>query len=1382
MYDFTQLEKEFGKPNIRRCKVNGVIDDSVKMRLVDGITIPPHTSHFVDVVKDTSVYGKTDDAIGVIVSRFGDSLDLMGGGRYVCNLIDERTTVPLMNNSERTIYFPPNLHVADLEIEDEGISMDDEPVINTTDPTVENLSTNLLELGKRCKPTVADIISTIKQYRPELTDVIKDKSERKTVFRLCNCIAMESIVIGKNSNDIGSTVQRVIADEGISDTESDVEQLSVNLLKLGERCVPTTEDIERTIKEFRPELADALNEKGKERLIKFLREHIAAVQTSDLDQGLCKNQEFKIETIPNAKPIKVVPARVPLAYQQEVKDIINTWLEAGKIKPSKSDWASRIVVVTKKDGKKRVCVDYRALNALTIPDNFPLPDTQTLRESLAGSKYFATFDLSGGFNQMKLDPTTAHKTSFITEDGQYEFLVLPFGPMNGPSMFQRAITETLGDSVGSICLVYIDDIIVFAKTEDELFDRMGVLFDKLANAGLKLRADKCEIFRKKVNYLGHEITRQGMLPKSSRLKQIRDWPRPTIWGEVRSFLGLASYMRAYIKDFGEMSEPLYAMEKGKNKKLATFEWTEACQESFDKIKKALISPAVLRFPTRNDFFVLDTDASDTAFGACLQQIQYDEESAEWRLYPIAFGSKTCSAKTAARRWTATEKEMYAIVYFTRKWRHFLVGRRFILRTDHSALRWLFNWSDPAGKVGRWLSKLGEYNMYVMYRPGKENTVADALSRVIHCSDNIDREKELQLCSDAEVTDLQMRERPVDSIGRTLTVADTVVATQQQPLSKRQEAQLRRRIVARPITAADTCYPSVLATFIRDDADYDSGYDSDGDDMVNGIHVVEGDDQHLSEIEWPTRAEYDWFAQQRSDLSIGKVIDYYESMDFTKSLDPTSVDDEDYRVYCKDERGFSLGHDGLLFKEFTKGKLMLVVPRKLRTLLLSDIHNYNGHRSANDLVKTTLQKYWWPTVRKDAQDFVASCDSCLRTKVPTGINKVPMQLFEHSKPFEYVAMDIIGPMPSTSDGYEYILTIIDLNTRWVEAVPLRNQLAKTVADAFFVEWCARYGPPKKLLTDKGTNFQSELFTEFCKLLNIQKTRTTGYHPQGNGRCEKANGLLKQYITAIGAKYRREWHKVLPYALYAIRSAINSTTGFSPFELTFGEARPTSLVANDPKVTFSDNSNKSMSDGNLNINNDDVDNVDNGPPESAEMKKMQLGARKWFDDLVKRLTHFRNLAENKEDQHAQVYKRAYDKHTRNRSYKHGDKVLLLTAPHHFVHDKFLPRYEGPFQVLQSLEKKATNYKVQNCSDINDIRIVNVNKMKLYVDRLPDELGNLNDGKEIPAELAGTTQQKRQLRSDTAKWKAAEATKPKVDPICNVDLTVNWPSLGLDFIFTL
>ena len=278
------------------------------------------------------------------------------------------------------------------------------------------------------------------------------------------------------------------------------------------------------------------------------------------------------------------------------------------------------------------------------------------------------------------------------------------------------------------------------------------------------------------------------------------------------------------------------------------------------------------------------------------------------------------------------------------------------------------------------------------------------------------------------------------------------------------------------------------------------------------------------------------------------------------------------------------------------------------------------------------------------------------------------------------MDIIGPLPTTRSGYKYILTIIDMASRWVEAIPLRRTDAKTVASAFFTEWCVRYGSPSKILTDKGTNFQSDLFKAFCELLGIAKNRTSGYRPQCNGRCEKANGLLKSFITLLGAKYRQHWNLVLPYALYALRQAENQTTGCSAFELIFGQKRPPSMVNTDPKDL----------------------------KDRAELTK---GHADWLDQLCKQLERVRKLAREKEVCVQEKYKSRYDQKTRVKPFKRGDLVLVLVPPHRFVGDKFLPPYEGPFQILDFMEKRKVNCSIQAVNNEHDIRVVNVDSLKLF-----------------------------------------------------------------------
>jgi len=280
-------------------------------------------------------------------------------------------------------------------------------------------------------------------------------------------------------------------------------------------------------------------------------------------------------------------------------------LKSGVIRPSQSAWASSVCLVPKPNGTFRFCIDYRKLNAVSVSDAFPTPNTQDALDSLRGARYFATIDLLSDYWQLGMTQRAIERSAFCTRRGQFEFTRMPFGLKGAPATFCRAMNAVFSDLLWLICGVYLDNIIVFAETPEDLLRNMDIVLERLAKHGFKVKASKCCFFRKEIKYLGHTISQHGIAPLPDRLQAIRDWPTPHCLKEVRSFYGTASYYRRFVKDFAKIAEPLSSLSK---QSVRPFKWTDEAHQSFERLKEALMNAPILQFPSPDVPCILDTDA------------------------------------------------------------------------------------------------------------------------------------------------------------------------------------------------------------------------------------------------------------------------------------------------------------------------------------------------------------------------------------------------------------------------------------------------------------------------------------------------------------------------------------------------------------------------------------------------------------------------------------------------------------------------------------------------------------------------------------------------------------------------------------------------------
>lgn len=411
-------------------------------------------------------------------------------------------------------------------------------------------------------------------------------------------------------------------------------------------------------------VADDVSPKDKEKLRTLLLRHKSAFSLHEWDLGFTSVLKHEIDT-GNAEPVRQTLRRHPLALLSLIDEQVDTMLHQGIIEPSTSDWSSNIVIVHKKDGSPRFCVDYRALNNESRKDVYPLPVISECLDTLGGSKWYSTFDLKSGYHQLALEESSKPKTTFITRKGSFQFKVLPFGVCGGLNNFSRLMGLVLAGLNYEICLVYIDDIILFGPDMETHLARLDLVLTRLSAVNLKLKPSKCQILQTRVRFLGHIITREGVAKDPDKTSAVQNWPVPKKVKEVRAFLGLCSYYRKFLPNFAKLARPLHHLTKGTEK----FSWSSECDEAFNQLKNKLTTAPILALPNDDEDYVLDTDASGVSIGAVLSQMQDGQEKV------ICYGSRVCSL--AEQNYDVTRRELLAITYFLKHYRKYLLGRKFI---------------------------------------------------------------------------------------------------------------------------------------------------------------------------------------------------------------------------------------------------------------------------------------------------------------------------------------------------------------------------------------------------------------------------------------------------------------------------------------------------------------------------------------------------------------------------------------------------------------------------------------------------------------------------------------------------------------------------------
>ncbi len=450
-----------------------------------------------------------------------------------------------------------------------------------------------------------------------------------------------------------------------------------------------------------------LEEEGKLMLLEQLQRNSDVCSNKLGHTKLLCHQIFATQEV----PVKQKPYRVSSTKLKAMKELIDEMLAAEVIEPSSSAWASPVVLIPKKTGGLRFCVDYRKLNAITPSNAYPLPNIQEILESLVGASIFTSLDLNSGYWQVHMAPDSQDKTAVVCSFGLFHFKTMPFGLKNAPSTFQRLMERVLGDLKGKVCLVYLDDIIIFSPNKDQHFQDLQLVLNKLREAGLTVNMKKSKFFQRTLKFLGHVVSEDGIQVDLEKTQAIRDFPIPTNIKSLQRFLGMAGWYHRFVPNFSQIAEPLAALKR----KGVRFKWTASCQNAFDNLKQHLMESPILGHPDLNLPLVVYTDSSDVGLGAVLcQQRQPGTEEV------LAYASRTLNR--AERNYSTTEQECLAIVWALEKWRYYLEGCYFTVVIDHSSLKWVFKTNKPGTRLMRRALRLQEFTFAVEYRRGKYNVV------------------------------------------------------------------------------------------------------------------------------------------------------------------------------------------------------------------------------------------------------------------------------------------------------------------------------------------------------------------------------------------------------------------------------------------------------------------------------------------------------------------------------------------------------------------------------------------------------------------------------------------------------------------------------------
>ena len=972
------------------------------------------------------------------------------------------------------------------------------------------------------------------------------------------------------------------------------------------------------------------------------------------DLGLTDLAEHPINT-GDAAPVKQRPRRVPLAYADEEKKAVEDMLKKGVIQKSTSPWAQPIVLIKKKSGAIRPCIDYRRVNALVKPDGFPLPRVQDCLDAVAGSSLFSSFDLTSGYYQIPLKKEDIPKSAFCCKYGHYEMTRMPFGLNNASGTFQRTMELALQGLQWVTCLVYIDDIIVYGEDFKQHARRVSQVLERISNAGLKLKPEKCRMLQTEVVFLGHVVSEDGVRPDPTNISKIIEWPVPCNSKQVKQCVATGSYYRRFVKDYAKLSRPLINLTK----KGVEFNWTTACEKAFNEIKRILVSPEVMGYPmNEGGQFFLDVDASGEGIGGVLQQMQLGRERV------IAYGSRTMNK--AEKNYCITEKELLAVVFFVQYYRQYLLGRRFTVRTDHQALVWLFSLKEPNGKIARWIEILAPYDFGIEYRPGHKQGHCDALSRCptpkdCTCSE-VDMSEPLK-CGPCKKCRRRAEMMVLVWPYKTKELSPPEVEVQLDYKEPKSEISMTVRGVQQ---GSGSCVPIPGPSTMPDSPP---------------------DDVRWRKSNWLLAKPPEELAKlQLEDPDIAAILKAKRENQ-KPSSDQIATQSPAVRHYWLMWDSLKLRSD-VLFRTFTKANGIdtyeqLVLPRSLKQDVLYQMHNSvtAGHMGVKKTKEKILTDFYWFKMKPDIALYIKRCDTCAADKKPQKRPKAPMGSLRTGAPGDVLAVDFLGPFPRTPRNNRYILVLTDHFSKYVEVVAVPNQSAEEcstrVADVI-----ARWGAPLAIHSDQGGVFESKMFGELCRLFGVRKTRTSPRNPQGNGQTERFNRTLLKMIKAFLADEQEDWDLHLSCLAGAYNATPHESTKMTPNLLTMGrEVRlPANVVYGHKEVMY-----------------DDV-------PSKAE----------FVANVQEKMWHAQELARRYLGCSSKRSKEMYDAKLSFHPYKVGDIVWFLQESRKVgVCPKLEKTYDGPFVIKQKMSD--LNFLLQMDANGQE-RLVHHNKLKLYEGQCP------------------------------------------------------------------
>lgn len=994
----------------------------------------------------------------------------------------------------------------------------------------------------------------------------------------------------------------------------------------------------------------------KSKLLQLVQKYEGIFSRSKLDCGLAKDFVHRIRLSDN-RPFRLPYRRVPPGQYHKLRQVLTEMEEREIIRKSNSEWASPVVLVWKRNGDLRICVDYRWLNARTVKDAHPLPHQSDCLTALGGSAIFCAMDLTSGFYNIAMAEDDKKLTAFTTPMGLYEFNRLPQGLCNSPANFMRLMMNIFGDQNFLTLLCYLDDLLVYAPDEAEALRRLEIVFHRLQVHGLKLAPKKCHLLRKSVKFLGHVVSEKGVSTDPEKVQAVVAMTESDLMMEdgvtpsqkkIKSFLGMVMYYQQFIPDCSRIAKPLFtltAAPKGRKvngrgaaafKKLHPSDWKGEHHCAFEELKNALLETVVLAHPDFSRPFILSTDASQDGLGAVLSQVQEGESRAR----PIAFASKALTR--AQSNYPAHRLEFLALKWAVcHKFSHWLKGHTFTVWTDNNPLTYILTKPKLDACEQRWVAKLAPYNFSIKYIPGSKNIVADALSRKPFVQGRVCQRILNESYEDLMGESQEVQETLIQDTFRIGVNHQNILHT--VPLSELKNQSLSDCEVSAVLVGHmewDEGSKQRVVSWLAQDLEKlaQPGENPLPVFSLQELHDSQRNDPVLSHVipfvirgRRPSRRE-------RAGLPL-KVLKILKQWDKLKMYD-----DILYRV-CKDHLTGKKRHQ-------------YMTPSCLISQVLSGVHDNAGHQGQSRTLCLSRQRFFWIEMERDVRDYVRSCKRCVVSKTLEPEGRAQLESIKTTGPLELVCLDFWSAEDSNGKSVD-VLVVTDHFTKMAHAFKCSDQSAKQVARQLWDKYFCVYGFPQRIHSDQGANFESQLIHELLQIAGVKKSRTTPYHPMGNGHTERFNRTLGNMIRALPPREKQKWPQMLQTLTFAYNCTAHESTGYAPFFLMYGRV---------PRLP--------------------VDVMFHSVERDNDITDYDSYVKRMRDDLKEALQVAQINASAKQQRQAELY----NKGVKGADIEEGDQVLLANRGER-GRRKLADRWESTLYTVISKDSRCHTYRIKN-----------------------------------------------------------------------------------------